>query len=168
LRRFAVGRKRIKEGLVTESVNLSGNAKAIITGQLHVDHYHEAESHRDLALHAPFASIPSEPPAFLRRDELVNQIVSRLLAADSDVSLYAVWGRGGVGKTCIAQAVSFDERVRERFPDGIIWQRVGRNPSSFEERVSDIVEKLNVHNSFTKFDAGAYRSLVSRKQVQSA
>jgi hypothetical protein len=96
---------------------------------------------------------------------LVDQLVPRLLADNSDVGLYAVWGRGGVGKTCIAQAVALNKRVQERFPDGIVWQRVGRNPAKIEERIEEIAEKLNAGGDFTRFDPEAYRSLMSRRRV---
>src|SRR4029077_7078228 len=39
----------------------------------------------------------------------------------------ALRGAGGFGKTALAQKLCFDERVREAYPDGILWVTMGED-----------------------------------------
>jgi SEFIR domain len=42
----------------------------------------------------------------------------------------ALRGAGGFGKTALAQKLCFDERVRETYPDGILWATMGEEADS--------------------------------------
>ncbi|HEV7503372.1 MAG TPA: TIR domain-containing protein [Thermoanaerobaculia bacterium] len=53
----------------------------------------------------------------------------------------ALRGAGGFGKTALAQAICFDERVRRHYPDGILWTTMGENLDP-EGRVSRILDLL--------------------------
>jgi NB-ARC domain len=49
-------------------------------------------------------------------------------AREPDFSVIpALRGAGGFGKTALAQKLCFDERVREAYPDGIVWVTMGED-----------------------------------------
>ncbi|HEX4962715.1 MAG TPA: TIR domain-containing protein [Thermoanaerobaculia bacterium] len=50
----------------------------------------------------------------------------------------ALRGAGGFGKTALAQAICYDDRVRQHYPDGILWRTMGENLDS-ESRLSRIL-----------------------------
>jgi hypothetical protein len=41
----------------------------------------------------------------------------------------AMWGIGGVGKTTLAAALTYDPGARKAFPDGILWTSLGQKPA---------------------------------------
>jgi WD40 repeat protein len=53
----------------------------------------------------------------------------------------ALRGAGGFGKTSLAQAICFDESVRQHYPDGILWTTMGENldPESRVSRILDLI-----------------------------
>ncbi|HET9209797.1 MAG TPA: toll/interleukin-1 receptor domain-containing protein, partial [Thermoanaerobaculia bacterium] len=57
----------------------------------------------------------------------------------------ALRGAGGFGKTALAQQLCFDERVRERFPDGILWATMGEEADS-NSRLQQIRDLLRWWN----------------------
>ncbi len=80
--------------------------------------------------HGP-CTVPSLPPHFLPRPEVLDTILDRLLGGeDQMVALTAgVQGMGGIGKTVMARAAGQDWEVRAAFPDGIFWFTLGQTPS---------------------------------------
>jgi len=79
--------------------------------------------------------VPSPPPHFLARPDLLRQVKDALLAdlkkpvvitgADARVGVH---GMGGIGKSVLAGAIARDREVRRSYPDGIIWLTVGQQP----------------------------------------
>lgn len=53
----------------------------------------------------------------------------------------AIHGAGGFGKTALAIELCYDEKVRERYPDGILWTTLGEeiDPSDRLARVRDLI-----------------------------
>ncbi|MCE7983868.1 MAG: hypothetical protein DYG89_22060 [Caldilinea sp. CFX5] len=71
-----------------------------------------------------YVGVPSLPPHFLGRDELVEALVNRLCAGQT-MALSAA-GLPGVGKTTLAVALARHPRVLAHFRDGILWAGLGR------------------------------------------
>ena len=53
----------------------------------------------------------------------------------------ALRGAGGFGKTALAQAICFDERIRQHYPDGILWTTMGESldPENRLSRILDLI-----------------------------
>lgn len=90
---------------------------------------------------APQRSMAQHPTGFVPRREL-ETLVSRLTAptsGDGEV-LTALHGAGGFGKTTLARAACYDERVRARFDDGILWTTMGSGLSDADRmaRIRDL------------------------------
>ncbi len=79
------------------------------------------------ALYDP--AIPHEPPVRLvGRDHELVQIKQRLYAGDN-VTLTALNGLPGVGKTTLAIALAHDSEIQDHFSDGILWAGLGPHPN---------------------------------------
>ncbi|HEX6482332.1 MAG TPA: tetratricopeptide repeat protein [Ktedonobacteraceae bacterium] len=79
------------------------------------------------ALYDP--AIPPQPPVRLvGRDHELDQIKQRLFAGTS-VTLTALNGLPGVGKTTLAIALAHDPEIQAHFSDGILWAGPGPNPN---------------------------------------
>jgi transcriptional regulator with XRE-family HTH domain len=74
--------------------------------------------------------IPSPSSKLVGRDELLNKLKRRLFSKHT-VTLSALVGLPGVGKTTLATALANDTAVRSRFPDGILWAALGTHPNIF-------------------------------------
>lgn len=91
----------------------------------------------EVAVTSPLASsealydpaIPPQPPVHLvGRDHELAQIKQRLCTGNS-VTLTALNGLPGVGKTTLAIALAHDPEVQAHFSDGILWAAPGPNPN---------------------------------------
>ena len=75
-----------------------------------------------------YRSMAIVPEGFVHRKEY-DQVVEALCAENTHGSTVgittALRGAGGFGKTALAQAVCRDERVRRKYPDGILWTTMG-------------------------------------------
>lgn len=79
--------------------------------------------------------VPSLPPHFLDRPDLLCQVKNALLAdlkkpvvitaSDARVGMH---GMGGIGKSVLAAAIAHDREVRRSYPNGIIWLTIGQQP----------------------------------------
>ena len=79
------------------------------------------------ALHDP--AIPPQPPVrLIGRDHELAQIKQRLCAGSS-VTLTALNGLPGVGKTTLAIALAHDPEIQAHFSDGILWAASGPDPN---------------------------------------
>lgn len=79
---------------------------------------------------APMMAPPLPPHAIIGREELLDIIKDRLLARQF-VTVSAVRGLPGVGKTTLALALAHDAEIRAAFPDGVLWTGLGRDPDIF-------------------------------------
>ncbi|MGX1886477.1 NB-ARC domain-containing protein [Streptomyces sp. NPDC055287] len=68
--------------------------------------------------------VPILPRNFVPRSEDVTSLVDMLLSVSDEPVV--VHGMPGIGKTVLAAAVARDQRVRESFPDGVLWVTLGR------------------------------------------
>ncbi|MEU1183848.1 NB-ARC domain-containing protein [Streptomyces sp. NPDC005820] len=68
--------------------------------------------------------VPRLPRNFVPRSEDVATLVDTLLSMSGEPVV--VHGMPGIGKTVLAAAVARDQRVRESFPDGVLWVTLGR------------------------------------------
>ena len=80
-------------------------------------------------------AVPLLPPHYLSRSGLLNALRDALLAdLDGPVVIggpsarVGVHGMGGIGKSVLAAALAQDYKVREMFPDGVVWIGVGSVP----------------------------------------
>ncbi|HZR40906.1 MAG TPA: tetratricopeptide repeat protein, partial [Ktedonobacteraceae bacterium] len=72
----------------------------------------------------PTIPIPSSVSPFVGRDALLAQI-KRLLCTQPTKEVVALHGLPGVGKTTLAAHLAFDEHLRARFVDGVLWAGLG-------------------------------------------
>jgi WD40 repeat protein len=88
---------------------------------------------------------PAREPFVQRRE--YEEAVQALLAerpegrAATDGPTTALQGAGGFGKTALAAELCYDSRVRERFPDGILWAQM-RDGMGTEDRLKEIRDLL--------------------------
>src|SRR3954451_15046011 len=82
---------------------------------------------------------------FIHRSEY-EKILEPLCPKDGQAShsvgiTTALRGAGGFGKTALAQAICFDERIRRHYQDGILWTTMGDNlePESRLSRILDLI-----------------------------
>ena len=96
-----------------------------VMGDKHEHHHHYP--HTPEAAPVPPMMALAPPPDFVSRPQEYNQLIEYLLASNTQpVAITAtIRGAGGFGKTTLAQAICYDERIRAAFPDGILWTTVG-------------------------------------------
>jgi tetratricopeptide (TPR) repeat protein len=75
----------------------------------------------------PFMVPPRPPNTLVGRDALLAELRHRLLESQ-DMSLTALQGLPGVGKTTLAIELAHDLEIRARFHDGVLWVGLGRQP----------------------------------------
>lgn len=82
---------------------------------------------------APVPSVPRLPTPLLEREELLDQLRSRVLIdsyqpidLEPDQRITSMTGMGGAGKSVLAAALAQSFDVRRSFPSGIHWIAVGR------------------------------------------
>jgi hypothetical protein len=94
---------------------------------------------------SPFMA-PDPPRDFVPRRDEFEQIVTLVLSdSPGPVAISAALrGAGGYGKTTLATAVCADQRVRDAFPDGVLWVTLGERPddASLVGKAADLVERL--------------------------
>ena len=95
---------------------------------------------RQLAEPAPplgkLIAVPSLPPHFLSRTDRLTALRDAL-RADLDrpvvitgaAARVGMHGMGGIGKSVLAATLARDRKVREAFPDGIVWVGLGPLPT---------------------------------------
>jgi WD40 repeat protein len=67
----------------------------------------------------------------------------------------ALHGAGGFGKTALALEICYDERVRERFPDGILWTSLGEDI----DEVGVLVRILDLIRWWTEKDPPGFETV---------
>jgi len=88
----------------------------------------------------PVTNAPSLPTNYLERDEELDSLRGLFLSEDAKrrVSITAVKGMGGVGKSILALALCHDELIQKNFHDGVIWVRVGQDPGNLAKQMFEI------------------------------
>lgn len=75
---------------------------------------------------------PTVPPYFVSRPEVSNALKRLLLAegpvAPGALTIIAVQGAGGIGKTTLVTALAHDPDIQTRFADGVLWVTLGQRP----------------------------------------
>ncbi|GIF21568.1 WD40 repeat protein [Actinoplanes tereljensis] len=74
---------------------------------------------------------PPLPPGYVVREDL-NPLLAAVVKTETgavgvtgNAAALGLHGQGGIGKSVLASAVAWDERVRAYFPDGVFWVTVG-------------------------------------------
>jgi NB-ARC domain len=80
-------------------------------------------------------AVPSLPAHFVSRSEGWTTIrdalradLDRPVVISGAVARVGLHGMGGIGKSVLASALAHDRKVREAFPDGIVWIGLGALP----------------------------------------
>ena len=121
-------------------------------------------------------AVPSLPPHFLARPELMRRVRDALLvdlqtaqvitSADARVGMQ---GMGGIGKSVLAAALARNRGVRQSYPDGIAWISFGQNLTRDDllSRLRDLVRHLGGEANFQSLPEGqgVLRELLQAKAV---
>jgi NB-ARC domain len=83
----------------------------------------------------PFLAPPRPLHNLVGRDELMQNLKQRLFRG-GNLSLSALNGLPGVGKTALALALAHDHEILEHFYDGVLWAGLGRE--------SNVLSNLNI------------------------
>ena len=79
----------------------------------------------------PF-QVPPLPAYFVPRPEISNPIKQNLLESNSSTKgvtvISAIHGLGGIGKSVLAAALAFDNDLKEKYRDGVLWVTLGQKP----------------------------------------
>ena len=93
-------------------------------------------------------AVPSLPAQFLSRGEGLAKIrdalradLDRPVVISGAVARVGLHGMGGIGKSVLASALAHDRKVREAFPDGIVWIGLGSLPD-LRARMQDVHRAL--------------------------
>lgn len=82
--------------------------------------------------HRPPSQAPPLPEHFVTRPEVTDTLKIRLLNNEPTtpgiLAISAIRGLGGIGKSTLAAALTYDKEVREHFSDGILWATLGQQP----------------------------------------
>lgn len=73
-----------------------------------------------------YVGVPDMPPHFVGRDNLMQELVERLVEQNDRV--LSTPGQAGVGKTTLAVALCRHKRVLRHFRDGVLWGGLGKQP----------------------------------------
>ena len=73
---------------------------------------------------APFQAPPVQPDVYLGRESFLSDLKQQLLTG-RNIALYS---SPGMGKTLIATQLAHDPQVREKYPDGVLWAKLGDHP----------------------------------------
>ena len=72
---------------------------------------------------------PERPPHyFVGREAELKELAERLTSGES-VAVTALQGMGGIGKTALAQKLAHE--LREEFPGGMLWAKMGQSPDIY-------------------------------------
>jgi tetratricopeptide (TPR) repeat protein len=73
---------------------------------------------------APFQAPPLPPDVYVARESFLSDLKQQLLAGRN----IALCSSPGMGKTLIATNLAHDPEVREKYPDGVLWAKLGDHP----------------------------------------
>ena len=121
-------------------------------------------------------AVPSLPPNFLGRPELMRRVRDALLVdlqkpqvitrADARVGMQ---GMGGIGKSVLAAALARNRQVRQAYPDGVVWIAAGQKLTDEDllKRQRDLARHLGGDDTFASLaqGQGVLRQLLAAKAV---
>jgi WD40 repeat protein len=116
-----------------------------------------------------YRTAPPRVPRYVHRPEALQSLRDTILAdrGNRPVSLTALIGMGGIGKTVLVQALCNDDVVQAAFPDGIVWTAVGRERvHPFSHQMREIAKALGDEIALHESDLAAenqYRNVVRDK-----
>jgi hypothetical protein len=124
---------------------------------------------------ADLFAVPSLPPHFRERPELMRRVRDALLVdlqkptITEKVALVGMLGLGGIGKTVLAAALARNRQVRQSFPDGVVWIACGQGLTDEDllKRQRDVARYLGGDNTFDSLSQGleTLRRLLANKAV---
>src|SRR5256712_4757520 len=86
------------------------------------------------------------PADFVPRSQEFGELIGKVLdeqREEPNAITAALRGAGGYGKTTMAKALCYDERIQQAFDDGILWVTLGENPGNLVGKVEDLIYMLN-------------------------
>jgi NB-ARC domain len=132
----ADGMPSLREG--KSQITISGSATVqklanirTVVGNVYLNSDSEGDGQRKSTQQRPFQA-PGLPPHYVERVALVAELVNKLTAGGgaprSVVTISALQGQGGIGKTTLAAAVAHSPKIREKFVHGVFWATLGQEP----------------------------------------
>ena len=115
--------------------------------------------------------VPDLETGFIQRDAEYEKLIEGLLINQSDATVAittSLRGAGGYGKTTLAKAVCHDQRIIEKFSDGILWVTLRENPGNLIPYISDLIYHLSKENrDFGTLDSAtaSLRDLITEKRL---
>lgn len=90
------------------------------------------------------SNAPKLPTNFMAREDELQTLRQALLGDETSgpVSLSALHGMGGIGKSVLAKALCHDSIVQAAFPDGVCWIPIGPQPSDLAGKLATLGEFL--------------------------
>jgi len=89
-----------------------------------------------MALAPPLFAVPARTKRVVTRARMLAALIDALCGDDSkmhsEITTIALVGAGGFGKSTLAVEACRDDRIRQRFPDGILWVNLLAPTSLFE------------------------------------
>ncbi len=97
------------------------------------------------------------PADFVPRSQEFGELIGKVLdeqREEPNAITAALRGAGGYGKTTMAKALCYDERIQQAFDDGILWVTLGESPGNLVGKVEDLLYTLSRERpGFTGIDA---------------
>jgi WD40 repeat protein len=87
----------------------------------------------------PYDTVPPLPANFIPREKELLELRKLVMNEPENrkLALVALRGMGGLGKTVMAQALCQDPVIKDAFPEGIIWIKLGEKPED-----ADLIEQM--------------------------
>jgi hypothetical protein len=123
------------------------------------------------SMHSVPFEVPPLPYYFVPRPEISQDLKTQLLTETTSsygaLPVSAIHGLGGIGKSTLAMALAYDEEVRTRFLDGVLWVQLGQRPNLLSLLGKWIEELSNTKFTPSTLDAASsrLRSLLHDKAV---
>lgn len=116
-----------------------------------------------------YVTVPPRVANYLERPKALDALRDALFAEDHrhPITLIAVAGMGGIGKTVLAKALTDDEVVQRAFPDGIVWITAGKGRKrEFIEEMREVAKALG--DDLSQYDnalgcENQYRTTIANK-----
>lgn len=119
----------------------------------------------------PFEA-PPVPEYFIERPSITDGLKSRLINKELNSSgvltISAIYGLGGIGKSTIVASLAHDNDVKGFFSDGILWASLGQEPDLFSllrGRIQAIDEDKTFNPINIETASSRLRTLLQNKKV---